>query len=140
MTSDNITWRHVCRLVAVFNIVVPLQSFSSSAAEQLAGVANIDIRDLVEFTIGMAVREGIKNPDISIPKAFEQVLRDAESFGYSASASFIGLIPSEHQKVTIISTGAVNPAGAQRLIEFLSSEEGADSIAATGLVPVVAGI
>ena len=44
-------------------------------------------RDLVESTIGMAVKEGTNKPDISTPESFVQGLRDAESFGYSASAS-----------------------------------------------------
>lgn len=43
--------------------------------------------DLVRSRIGMAVQEGAEIPDISTVDAFIQVLMDAESIGYSASAS-----------------------------------------------------
>ena len=44
-------------------------------------------KDLVRSSIGMAVREGAAVPDISTAENFRQVLFDAESIGYSASAS-----------------------------------------------------
>jgi molybdate transport system substrate-binding protein len=44
-------------------------------------------RDLVRSTIGMAVREGAPKPDISTRDGLVQVLRNAKSIGYSASAS-----------------------------------------------------
>lgn len=44
-------------------------------------------RDLALSKIGMSVRKGAPKPDISTPEAFVQVLRDAGSIGYSASAS-----------------------------------------------------
>jgi len=43
--------------------------------------------DLASSRIGMAVREGNKIPDIGTVDAFVQVLRQAESIAYSASAS-----------------------------------------------------
>jgi molybdate transport system substrate-binding protein len=154
-------------------------------------------RDLVLSTIGMAVKEGAKQPDISTPAAFVQALRSAKSFGYSASASgtylstvllprlglwtelepkstrvvgdrvaaviargeveigfqqiseilpiegasFVGPIPQEYQKVTTFSTGittnSTSPLDALVLIDYLSSEGVANTIAATGLEPVV---
>jgi tripartite-type tricarboxylate transporter receptor subunit TctC len=56
-------------------------------------------------------------------------------------ATYVGPIPHEFQKVTTFSTGittqAANVAGAQRLIDFFSSAEVADTIRQTGLEPVV---
>jgi len=43
--------------------------------------------DLVRSKIGMAVKEGAALPDISSKEKFVRVLSDAESIGYSASAS-----------------------------------------------------
>jgi putative tricarboxylic transport membrane protein len=43
--------------------------------------------DLARSSIGMAVREGAPVPDISTPERFVQAVRDADSIGYSASAS-----------------------------------------------------
>ena len=43
--------------------------------------------NLVKSIIGMAVRVGMPKPDISTENAFLKTLRDAESIGYSASAS-----------------------------------------------------
>ena len=55
-------------------------------------------------------------------------------------AAYVGPIPNEYQRVTTfsagITTGAENPDGAQRLIDFLSSAEAARTIAETGLEPV----
>ena len=145
----------------------------------------------------MAVREGATAPDISTTEQFQKVLLEAESIGYSASASgtylstvlfprlgiwdtlepksrrilservasvvargeveigfqqiseilpiegarFVGPIPDEYQKVTTfsigITTGASNVSDAQRLIEYLSSAEAAETIAGTGLQAVV---
>lgn len=54
-------------------------------------------------------------------------------------AAYAGPIPAEYQRVTTFSAGiaadAANPAGAQRLIDFLASEEAATTIAETGLDP-----
>ena len=44
-------------------------------------------RDLARSLIGLAVREGATIPDISNKKSFIKTLLDAESIGYSASAS-----------------------------------------------------
>jgi molybdate transport system substrate-binding protein len=43
--------------------------------------------DVVRSLIGMAVKDGACVPDISTAEAFEKVLMDAKSIGYSASAS-----------------------------------------------------
>ena len=43
--------------------------------------------DLVHSSIGMMVRKGQPKPDISTKAAFDKVLMDAKSIGYSASAS-----------------------------------------------------
>jgi len=43
--------------------------------------------DLVRSRVGMAVRAGMPVPDISTPDKFKQVLLEATSIGYSASAS-----------------------------------------------------
>lgn len=44
-------------------------------------------KDLVRSKIGMSVKEGAAIPDISTPDKFVTILRDADSIGYSASAS-----------------------------------------------------
>ena len=153
--------------------------------------------DLVDSTIGMAVRSGATKPDISSPDAFIAVLLAASSIGYSASASgtylstvlfprlgiweqlepksrrvvgervasvvargevaigfqqiseilpiegvdYVGPIPAELQRVTTFSAGltarASNHEDARALLEFLSSEAVAETIAATGLEPRV---
>ena len=58
-------------------------------------------------------------------------------------AAYAGSLPAEYQRVTTFSTGiatdAGNPDGGQRLIEFLSSEEAAETIAETGLAPLQTG-
>ena len=57
-------------------------------------------------------------------------------------AAYAGPIPAEYQRVTMFSTAvtteAENPAGAQRLIDFLSSETVAATITETGLEPAAA--
>lgn len=56
-------------------------------------------------------------------------------------AEYVGPIPAELQKVSTFSAGITerseNPEDAQRLIDFISSEAVADTVAATGLDPVV---
>ena len=56
-------------------------------------------------------------------------------------ATYVGPIPAEYQRVTTFSAGmtsrASNPADARRLIDYLSSADVADTIARTGLQPVV---
>lgn len=153
--------------------------------------------DLVDSKIGMAVKEGQPHPDISTVAAFTETVLNAESIGYSASASgtylstvlfprmelwdhleskskrilservasvvargeveigfqqiseilriegadYVGPIPEELQKTTTFSAGvttrAVNLENATRLLEFLSSQEVAQTIASTGLTPLV---
>ena len=54
-------------------------------------------------------------------------------------AAYAGPIPDEYQRVTTFSTGiatdAENPVGAQKLIDFLSSDAAARAIAESGLQP-----
>lgn len=58
-----------------------------------------------------------------------------------AGVDYVGPLPDDMQKITTFSAGitqrAQNLSGAKSLIEFLSSEEVAETIAATGLIPVV---
>lgn len=58
-----------------------------------------------------------------------------------AGVDYVGPIPDELQKITTFSAGvtmrALNPEGAALLTRFLSSLEVADTIAETGLIPVV---
>ncbi len=55
-------------------------------------------------------------------------------------AAYAGPLPNEYQRVTTFSTGiatdAENPDGAQKLIDFLSSDAAAPTIAETGLEPL----
>ena len=179
-----------------FDVIILSQSSLDNLSS--SGYVRPDTRkDLVRSSIGMAVREGAMVPDISTTDRFQQVLFDAESIGYSASASgtylstvlfpklgiwealkpksrrilservasvvargeveigfqqiseilpiegaqLVGPIPAEYQKVTTFSTGittrATNAEDAQRLIDYLSSNEVAEAVAATGLEPVV---
>ncbi len=179
-----------------FDVIILSQSSLDNLTEQ--GFVRPDSRrDLVRSSIGMAVREGAVSPDISTPERFLQVVADADSIGYSASASgtylstdlfprlgiwdeiagkstrvvgarvaavvargdveigfqqiseilpiegaqFVAPIPDEYQKITTFSTGITTGSSrvedAQRLIDYLSSEEVATTIAATGLEPVV---
>lgn len=48
--------------------------------------------DLVHSKIGMVVRQGQARPDISTKQAFDKVLLEARSIGYSASASGTHLV------------------------------------------------
>ena len=55
-------------------------------------------------------------------------------------AAYAGPIPAEYQRVTTFSAGiaadAANPDGARRLLDFLSSDAAASTIAETGLDPL----
>ena len=57
-------------------------------------------------------------------------------------AAYAGPIPDEYQLITTFSAGvtseARNPAGAQRLIEFLASAEAAQALVESGLEPLAA--
>lgn len=179
-----------------FDVIILSQS-SLNALTREGYVRADSRRDLVRSSIGMAIRDGAAAPDISTPERFRQVLLDATSIGYSASASgtylstdlfprlglwerisakatrvvservatvvargdveigfqqiseilpiegaqFVGPIPDNYQKVTTFSAGitarADNPSDAERLIRFVSSAAVADTVAATGLEPVV---
>ena len=69
-----------------FDVIILAQE----SLNQLSAQAYVDADsrvDLVRSTIGMAVKEGAVVPDISTTESFIQVLMDAESIGYSASAS-----------------------------------------------------
>ena len=179
----------------IFDVIILSQSSLHNLADQ-GHVRPDSRRDLVRSSIGMAVRAGAAVPDISTPEEFRQVLFEAESIGYSASASgtylstvlfpklgiweqlepkserilservaavvargdvqigfqqiseilpiegaqFVGPIPDEYQKVTTFSIGittrAANAEDGRRLIDYLSSADVADIVAATGLEPV----
>ena len=153
--------------------------------------------ELARSRIAMAVRAGAEKPDITTVDAFIDAVRQAESFGYSASVSgtylstevfpelgiweeiesksfrvsdepvaalvargeieigfqqvseilavdgveLAGPLPDELQRVTTFSAAvtarSVNLTSAQALLEFLSSESVADTIASMGLEPVV---
>lgn len=70
----------------LFDIVI----LSRPALDDLvaAGKADPDSRtDLANSRIGMSIRAGAETPDISTRDAFLQVLREADSIGYSASVS-----------------------------------------------------
>ena len=69
-----------------FDVIILSQSSLNSLTER--GYVRKDSRtDLVRSSIGMAVREGAEVPDISTVELFHKALFDAESIGYSASAS-----------------------------------------------------
>lgn len=59
-------------------------------------------------------------------------------------AAYAGAIPAEYQRVTTFSAGiaadAANPGGARRLIDFLSSDAAARTIAETGLDPLAKAV
>lgn len=69
-----------------FDVVILSQS-SLNELTELGFVRKGSRRDLVRSSIGMAVRDGADLPDISTPERFLTVLFEAESIGYSASAS-----------------------------------------------------
>lgn len=69
-----------------FDVVI----MSRPALDRLTAQGEIQVAtltDLVESNIGMAVKSGAPEPDISTEDAFLKVLREAESIGYSASSS-----------------------------------------------------
>lgn len=69
-----------------FDVII----LSKSSLENLTKIGYVrpeTRRDLVRSSIGMAVRDGARVPDISTPELFVQALFDAKSIGYSASAS-----------------------------------------------------
>ncbi len=63
--------------------------------------------DLVHSKIGMVVKAGAPKPDISNKKAFEQVLLNAKSIGYSASASGVHLAKEVFPRIGIAEYHAV---------------------------------
>ena len=69
-----------------FDIVILSQSSLNNLSD-LGHVRPGTRKDLVRSSIGMAVREGSAVPDISTAERFREVLFEAESIGYSASAS-----------------------------------------------------
>ena len=69
-----------------FDVII----LSRPSLDNLTAAGKVDPEshtDLADSRIGMAVRVGAELPDISTPDAYIQTLRDAESIGYSASAS-----------------------------------------------------
>lgn len=59
--------------------------------------------DLVRSRIGMAVKAGVKKPDISTEARFRQVLLDARSIAYSDSASGVYISTELFKKLSIAS-------------------------------------
>ena len=69
-----------------FDVIILSRSSLDKLTEK--GLVDPDSRiDLVRSSIGMAVKEGADIPDISTTELFIKTLMDAESIGYSASAS-----------------------------------------------------
>ena len=69
-----------------FDVIILSRSSLDKLTEK--GLVDPDSRiDLVRSSIGMAVKEGADIPDISTTELFIKTLIDAESIGYSASAS-----------------------------------------------------
>ena len=85
--------------------------------------------------VGERVASAVARGDVEI--GFQQISEILPIEG----ADYVGPIPTELQEVSTFSAGITegseNPEDAQKLIEFLSSEAVAATIAATGLVPVV---
>jgi len=69
-----------------FDIIILSRSSLDRLTEQ-GYVVPDSRRDLVRSSIGMAVKKGAYKPDISTVESFLQVLENADSIGYSASAS-----------------------------------------------------
>ena len=70
----------------LFDVVI----LSLPALNDLIAVGNVEREsraDLASSRIGMAVRAGAETPDISTVEAFVELLRGADSIGYSASVS-----------------------------------------------------
>ena len=95
-------------------------------AEQLAPKS----RRIVSERVAAVVERG------EVEIGFQQVSEILSIEG----AAYAGPIPDEYQRVTTfsagISTNAENPDGAQRLVDFLVSDEAAPTIAEKGLEPV----
>ena len=95
-------------------------------AEQLAPKS----RRIVSERVAAVVARG------EIEIGFQQVSEILSIEG----AAYAGPVPDEYQRVTTFSAGittnAENHDGAQKLIDFLLSEEAAPTIAETGLEPV----
>ncbi|MDH3531956.1 MAG: substrate-binding domain-containing protein, partial [Gammaproteobacteria bacterium] len=69
-----------------FDLIILSQS-SLNRLTEIGEVRPDTRRDLARSSIGMVVGEGAHVPDISTPDLFLDVVMDAESIGYSASAS-----------------------------------------------------
>ncbi len=67
--------------------VIILSQSSLNNLTKLGEVVPDSRVDLVHSMIGMAVKSGAEQPDISTKEAFIETLLEAESIGYSASAS-----------------------------------------------------
>ncbi|MCP3907627.1 MAG: ABC transporter substrate-binding protein [Oceanicoccus sp.] len=70
----------------VFDVII----LSQSSLNNLNSKGEVDSEsrvDLVHSVIGMAVKSGAEKPDITTKEAFIETLLEAESIGYSASAS-----------------------------------------------------
>ncbi len=99
--------------------------------------------------LGLAERLAPKSRRIESERVAAVVARGEVEIGFQQvseilsieGAAYVGPIPAVYQRVTTfaagIATGAGNPGGAQRLLDFLSSAEAARVIAETGLEPLV---
>ena len=90
--------------------------------------------DRIQGALSERVAAVVARGDVEI--GFQQVSEILPIEG----ADYVGPIPDEYQKVTTFSTGMIadanNPGDARLLIDYLSSQEVAPTIAETGLVPV----
>ena len=93
------------------------------------------IKDKSQRVVSERVATTVARGDVQI--GFQQISEILPIEG----ADYVGPIPDEVQKITTFSTGiaerALNPEDARRLIDYLLSEDVAQTIAITGLSPVV---
>ena len=93
------------------------------------------IKDKSQRVVSERVATAVARGDVQI--GFQQISEILPIEG----ADYVGPMPDEVQKITTFSTGiaerALNPEDARRLIDYLSSEDVAETIAVTGLSPVV---
>ena len=98
--------------------------------------------------LGLSAELGPKSRRIVSERVAAVVARGEVEVGFQqvseilsiAGAAYAGPLPAEYQRVTTFSTGVMaaarNPAGGQRLIDYLSSAEVVPTVAETGLQPL----
>ena len=98
--------------------------------------------------LGLSAELGPKSRRIVSERVAAVVARGEVEVGFQqvseilsiAGAAYAGPLPAEYQRVTTFSTGVMaaarNPAGGQRLIDYLSSAEVVPAVAETGLQPL----